>query len=53
MEEMEIKNYEGVCIVVGARLAPYVQEVERNSLGRFLLVTLRGQQNQETTIIVA
>ena len=53
MEENEINKYGGVCIIVGARLAPYIQEVKINPLGKFLSVTLMSQQGTEVTIIAA
>ena len=53
MNEKKTKNYGGVCIVVGPRLVPYTQSVESNLIGRFLSITLRGQQDTETYIIVA
>ena len=35
------------------QLAPYVQKVEKDTMGRYLSITLRGKQHKETTIISA
>ena len=48
-----VKNFGGVCVVVTDRLTPYIESVRIIAQGKYISVTLRGQQGKRTTLICA